>query len=134
MGERYLIDTNVVIEFLNNSLPMTSAVWLQEMIDNNEHALSIINRIELLSYSMDVDALDVLSDFIDASTVFTLSEAVTLQTIGLRQSRKIKLPDAIIAATALVHDLALITRNVNDFKNINGLTVLNSYSLSSTSE
>ena len=39
----------------------------------------------------------------------------------------IKLPDAIIAATALVYDLTLISRNVSDFKNIEGLKVLNPF-------
>ena len=47
------------------------------------------------------------------------------QTILLRQQRRVKLPDAIIAATALVHGLPLLTRNTADFQNIVGLAVLN---------
>jgi predicted nucleic acid-binding protein len=41
-----------------------------------------------------------------------------------------KLPDAIIAATALVYDLTLITRNTSDFKNMEGLKVINPFDLS----
>ena len=50
---------------------------------------------------------------------------VVNQTISLRKSRKIKLGDAIIAATALVYSLTLVTRNVDDFKKIVSLKILN---------
>jgi predicted nucleic acid-binding protein len=40
------------------------------------------------------------------------------QTIVLRKSKKIDLPDTIIAANALIYDLVLISRNTSDFKNI----------------
>ena len=49
------------------------------------------------------------------------------ETIALRKIQKIKLPDAIIAATALVHNLTIISRNTSDFKNITGLTCLDPY-------
>jgi len=42
---------------------------------------------------------------------------------------KIKLPDAIIAATAIVYDLILVTRNISDFKNIDGLHVVDPHML-----
>ena len=45
-------------------------------------------------------------------------KAVTDKVIELRQTTAIKLPDAIIAATALVHDLTLWTHNTDDFKNV----------------
>jgi hypothetical protein len=49
--------------------------------------------------------------------------------IALRKLIKIKLPDAIIAATALVHNLTLLSRNTHDFKNVPGLTVLNPHTM-----
>jgi predicted nucleic acid-binding protein len=48
---------------------------------------------------------------------------VANRAIALRQARKMSLGDAIIAATALVHQLALVTRNVTDFDHIAGLTL-----------
>lgn len=48
-----------------------------------------------------------------------MSEAVAERTIQLKQSAKIKLPDAIIGATALSHNLTLVTHNVKDFVDIN---------------
>lgn len=43
--------------------------------------------------------------------------------------KRIDLSDAIIAATALVYDLTLITRNINDFTKISNLRVINPYDL-----
>jgi len=47
--------------------------------------------------------MEILTDFIEASNVFLLTEPIVLKTIEIRKESKIKLPDAIIAATALVH-------------------------------
>ncbi|AUD03719.1 PIN domain-containing protein [Spirosoma pollinicola] len=49
--------------------------------------------------------------------------------IGLRKNLKIKLPDAIIAATALVHGRTIIIRNTKDFQAIAGLTCINLHEL-----
>ncbi len=57
--------------------------------------------------------------------VLDLTEDVANQSIQIRKTRKTKLPDAIIAATAMIYDLALITRNIDDFKNIPNLKVVN---------
>jgi predicted nucleic acid-binding protein len=51
--------------------------------------------------------------------------SVAERAVALRQQRKMTLGDAIIAATALVHNLPLLTRNVDDFKNITGLRIEN---------
>jgi predicted nucleic acid-binding protein len=60
--------------------------------------------------------LDLTSNVVDVS-------------IDIRKKNKTKLPDAIIAATALVYDLVLISRNVSDFKNIEGLQLVDPYAL-----
>jgi len=58
-----------------------------------------------------------------------LDDAITLKTIDLRKSKKIKLGDAIIAATALVHNLILISRNTADFINIEGLDIIDPHNM-----
>jgi hypothetical protein len=60
-------------------------------------------------------------------TVLTLEDAVVARAISLRQERKMGLADAIIAATALVHQLPLVTRNVDDFKHVAGLEIVNPF-------
>ena len=67
--------------------------------------------------------------YINETTIHQLEENITLKTIELRQHYRIKTPDAIIAATALVNDFILISGNIFDFKKINGLRIINSYDI-----
>ena len=62
-------------------------------------------------------------EFIDIATIYGLPEDIVLETIRLRRSHRCKLPDAIIAATALVHGLALVTRD-GGFRTITGLPLI----------
>lgn len=62
---------------------------------------------------------------LDSNIVIYIDEKVILKVISIRQTRKMKLPDAIIAATALIHDCMVITRNISDFSGLPGLVVLN---------
>ena len=60
-------------------------------------------------------------------TVHPLDTSVIERAIALRQESKMGLADAIIAATALVHGLNLVTRNDGDFKHVAGLRVVNPF-------
>ena len=66
-----------------------------------------------------------MQSFVRSVSLLPLDELVTRQTIRLRQQPRLKLPDAIIAATALAHGLVLLTRNLTDFQATIGLAVLN---------
>ena len=124
MGTRFLIDSNAVVDLLDGKLPPASAAWLQAIVQAGNHVLSVINRIEILSPQLLPAERQQFEDFLRATLVVDLPEAVVLETIRIRQLHKRKLPDAVIAATALVFGLPLITRNVADFKAISGLTVI----------
>jgi hypothetical protein len=54
-----------------------------------------------------------------------VDDAIIQRAVQLRQVKKISLGDALIAATALVHGVELVTRNTTDFSEIFGLTVVN---------
>ena len=125
MGKRYLIDTNIIIDFSENRLPLNAKLFVAEIIDN-EPNISIINKIELLGFLL---VTSEIIEFTDFANVINLTEDVANQTIDLRKKRKIKLPDAIIAATALIYNLTLISRNSKDFDGIDGLDFLNPYEL-----
>ena len=56
-----------------------------------------------------------------------LNETVATTAIMLRQQRKMALGDAVIAATALTHNLPLVTRNTQDFKHVAGLRLLDPF-------
>jgi len=123
MGAHYLIDSNAVIDYLTGKLPQEGIAFMDDVV-NATPKVSVITKIEVLGFKMPpADAL-VLTDFLTDSDVLGLSDAVVNRTIELRKQHKIRLPDAIIAATALVHEFVLISRNVSDFKDIDGLTIL----------
>jgi hypothetical protein len=124
----YLIDTNVVIDFLGNKLPLSSQVFMNGVIDATPN-FSIITKIELLGFNMAENHFQILSDFIDEALVFAIDDKVVTACIEIRKKHKIKLPDAIIAATALAHNMVLITRNTSDFKRIDGLILVDSHDL-----
>lgn len=65
-----------------------------------------------------------MNELFDAFNVIPLSEEIARATWQLRRKIKIKLPDAIIAATALHYGLALVTRNAADFQRVPGLQCL----------
>lgn len=69
-----------------------------------------------------------MQEFIQDATVLGLTSDVISECVKIRRSKKIKTPDAIIAATAIVHSLTLITSD-SDFNNIQGLQVIDPNSL-----
>ena len=101
---------------------------MNTVIDDTPN-ISVITKIEVLRFNASVSVYKILEDFINQSVIFDLNDMVVSKTISICKSHRIKLPDAVIAATALVYDLSLITRNVIDFKNINGLELLNPWNL-----
>ncbi len=120
----YLLDTNTVIHFLNASLPPSAMLFMNTVVDEQSN-ISVISKIETLGYNFtDVTEKNIMEAFVDASTVLHINDDVVNQTIALRKSRKIKLPDALIAATALVYKLTLLTNNTKDFENINGMNCI----------
>jgi predicted nucleic acid-binding protein len=129
MGEiRYLIDTNVVIDYLGNRLPLAGMDFMHGVM-NNMPAISVITKIELLGFNTNPAHYQILENFVQDVTLFELSAGIVESCIMIRKEYKTKVPDAIIAATALENKLELLTRNVADFKNIRTLAVLNPHSL-----
>lgn len=120
------MDTNAVIDFFNGRLPAKG----KQFMAGQQPAICVITHIELLSNKNIPPAeWQQIQGFISIALIYPLESQVVHQTIALRQQHKLKTPDAIIAATALVHNLALITRNLADFKNVSELTVIDPYTL-----
>ncbi len=127
MGTRFLLDTNTVIYYTKNDLSENAAAFLDTQIYKGVF-LSVISEIELLGWQFpSVETETIMETFINDCIIVKLSRNVVLKAIAIRKTRRIKLPDAIIAATAIVHDLTLISRNDSDFKNILGLKYLNPF-------
>jgi predicted nucleic acid-binding protein len=128
MGTGYLLDTNVIIGYLAGSIPGTGMAAVSGIIDAAPH-ISVISQIELLRFTDTPENEQILADFVNASVIHPLNDSVVHRTIVLCKQSKIKLPDAVIAATAIIENCILVTRNADDFKNIPGLEFLNPWEL-----
>jgi len=128
-NKKFLIDTNVAIEYLGEILTENVLAKLDKIIDSKYH-LSVINKIELLGFSgLSDKERKKFQELIDSSIIINLTEDIVNLTIRIRKKYKIKLPDSIIAASALNNDLILITRNTKDFDKISGLNIIDPYNL-----
>jgi len=126
MGQGYLMDTNAVIDYLDNKLPGTAATF----IENIAIEISVIVRIELLAWQNATPAqLQILNSFINDAIVFNLEESIILKTIDIRKNYKLKLADAIIAATTLIYGYTLLSRNISDFDKVPGMKVVDPHTL-----
>jgi len=122
-GDNFLIDTNIIIYLAQRKLRISDFVK-----EESNLYISSITYIETLGYSF--PSHDEEKAIIKLCKTFErlfLTKEVEEQTILIRKSNKVKLPDAIIAATAMVYNLTLVTRNSDDFKRIQGLNVLNPF-------
>ena len=125
MGTTYLIDTNIISKLFEGTLPENALNLLANLTTIEQH-ISVINRIELLSWKeLKGDKLRDMKSFLQEIMELDLSEKIIEQTVKIRRGRSIKLPDAIISASAIIHDLTLLSDNDKDFKNISGLKYVN---------
>ncbi len=112
-------DTNIIIYIVNDSLG-------SQLITKEPVTYASVTVIEALGYR-DIRAVEerrireLLATLIEAP----LTQEVIESAVRLRQLKKMSLGDAIIAATALVHDATLWTANVDDFSHVEGLRLLN---------
>ena len=105
-GIKFLLDTNIVIGLLKQGLDILP----KSNIKPENSAISQITRIELLSFpQITPEEENIIKAFINTVTVISISEVIEKETINFRRARGGKLPDAIIIATALAHNLELIT-------------------------
>ncbi len=125
-----LLDSNIIIYA---ALPEYGAI--QDFIAKHAPAVSAISRVEVLGYHLltQQDRSE-FEEFFAAATVLPVSDLVISKAIELRQVRKLKLGDALIAGTALAHGLTLVTKDTQDFQWIDGLTLLDPLESQQSSE
>ncbi len=130
MGINYLWDTNTAIYFLQQQFPINAEKYIDSILQTNIPVISAITEMELLCWkTASENDLKVLNNFIQDATVIELEQEIKSKTAEIRKANKIKLPDSIIAATAIVYNLTIITRNTADFKNIDGLITINPFEM-----
>ena len=112
-SERFVIDTNIFILRVNDRLA--------ELLPRGEIACSVITEIELLSFPALTSAEEtLLRATLARVAVYGIDQDIKEEAIRLRRQSRLKLPDAIIAATALCHQAVLVT-NDTELQNVPGL-------------
>lgn len=90
--------------------------------------ISIITKIEFLGWDKHTDVgFRKALHFIDFANVIPVTEEIANVAISLRRQYKVKLADAVIAATAIYFSFTLVTRNERDFKKITKLKIYNPF-------
>lgn len=126
MGIKHLWDTNTAIYYLQQQFPPDAEKFMDDLLKDEHPVISAITEIELLCWKAAAEKdLQVLHSFISDALVIELEQPIKLKAADIRKAHRIKLPDAIIAATALVYDFTLLTRNTADFTGIDGLKIVN---------
>ncbi len=111
-GNRYLLDTNAVLHVLNDDKILIDLLFEKELY------ISIISEMELLSYkNITEDDKQAINNFLTELVIININEKIKLNTIEVKKFSGMKLPDSIIAATAISLRLPLITSDKH-FKNV----------------
>jgi len=102
---RRVLDTNVVLYFL--------AGRLAEPLPSGDYLVSVISELEPLSYPQLTDSEEnEIRSFLSDVTVVELNAEVRGAAVRLRREHNLKLPDAIVCATAFVMDAELLTNDL----------------------
>ncbi|MBI4984694.1 MAG: type II toxin-antitoxin system VapC family toxin [Rhodocyclales bacterium] len=121
-----VLDTNAVVYYLNRYGGEGFRSRFQDMVRQGA-IVSVITRIEVLGwpgYAQTSAALADAEALLSLLREEPLTDRVVATTIALRRSTRLRVPDAAIAATALVLDLPLATSNLDDFKAVDGLRLI----------
>lgn len=116
-----LFDSNIIIY----SSQQHNRDLLRFILGITQRSVSIVSYIEELGYHSLVEReRQSLDRFFQDAEILPLTDTITQQAVALRQQRRMGLGDAIIAATAMVHNLTLVTHNTEDFRWITGMELL----------
>ena len=105
-----LFDTNILIDYLNGI--EAAATELNSFPDK---AISLISWMEVMVGAASGEEKRIIKAFLSQFEMLPIDSPVSAVAVEIRQQLKIKLPDAIILATARVHRRLLVTRNTKDF-------------------
>jgi len=119
---KYLLDTNTLIYYLNDDKVAI------DFVENNlkNSAISSITYLEILVFPYDEEEDKKVRDFLELFKIYDVDRNLLDIAIKTYRTKKVKMADNLIGSTAKLYNLTLVTRNVDDFKNMK-LDILNIY-------
>ncbi len=124
-----VLDTNVLIYFLDDALEGEALQRVQQAMRTSAR-VSVITRMEVLGWRGHTEESRARARFLlDQLDEVALTSVVVERVIEIRSSLAIKLPDAIIAASALIENRPLMTRNIADFQRVPGLVLIDPFAV-----
>lgn len=112
---KYLVDSNIIIYHLN-----AEAVATNFLLKNFQNcSISRLSVVEIFSFDFSTDQKKSVIQLLKQFKIIDTSESIAMQAVHNREIKRMKLADNLIAATAQVHELVLVTRNTKDFKKLN---------------
>jgi predicted nucleic acid-binding protein len=125
MGTEYLMDTSAVIKYLSKTFPEQGISFIDKFI-NADCTISFITEIELQVWQpLNPDNIAIYQLFVAKSQIIHVNATIIAETIRIRRDCKLKMADAIIAATALAFKRTLVADNDDDFKKVPSLSYIN---------
>lgn len=127
MSHKYLLDTNILIYYFNDE-PEVQSIFDEIDAGDAEAFYCPISWVELLCYpELTEEQANEMREFLRLLNCVSLTESVLDRAAQIRRDYRLKLADGVIAACALVEGCVLITRNSDDFKRVDGLSILNPF-------
>jgi len=112
-GNSALLDSNIIIYLSKREVPLS---FLDQF---DEHFISVITYMEVLGYQFrNSKEEEFIREMVEVFRILFIDQKVADMAIKIRKKCRIKLPDAIIAATATSLNLCLVTRNIHDFEKV----------------
>jgi len=125
MGTQFLMDTSAVIKYLSHDFPQNGISFIENFIDT-DCSISFISEIELLAWNPANPANAIIyTNFVKQANIIGITKSIIFQTIQIRKNHKLKIPDAIISATAMQNNLTLVGDNDHDFMKVSSLKYIN---------
>jgi predicted nucleic acid-binding protein len=125
MSVTALFDSSAVILYFNDALSAESFAMMKQAIDDETGAISVVTRAEVLAWpSHTAQSLQEATVGMAGFAQLSVDVAVADEAARIRRQTNLKLPDALIAATAILHGLPVVTANARDFERVEQLKVL----------
>lgn len=117
-GNRLFVDTNILLYFLKGEQEVINMIYDKDLV------ISFVTELEALSFpDLTADSEQTIKELLGSCSIVNLSQTIKELTIQFKRKSKLKLPDAIIAATAYHSKLPLLTAD-KQFRKIGELDIV----------